>query len=511
MATAVSFPGVYIEEVPSSVRTIAGVATSVTAFVGFTARGPTNEAVQIFSFADFERRFGGLDVDSDLSYAVSQFFLNGGSQAWIVRVADQAAAAAINLRNDLGRRRGRADRHRTLGRAVGQRPASWRRLRQRQSGQPVQPHRLRSAGAEWTAAGHALRDLSQPLHGQRLAGLCRGRGQRRLEPRPARAPERPALRSGGDRGQRRSSPSPTSTGWATTHGGWPSPWTAAAAASSISCRAAATPWPAAPSRRSMADLALRIQNGVRAHRSGRSRLCQFHVRGHCERRAGRAGGDLGHPGGRRGRLGGRLLHGRPAQRRGHPAPGRGQWRARDVRLGRRAAGADRHGLGPAGPAARFRDPGQPRLDRRRPDRPGRNGAVPPGYRALAQRPRAAGRPRPPADPAAGRFRGLGAGGVRRRAGDDLATSASSSTAGGDNPALRIRFNAGPTAGAINLIYRRPDERRRLPARRRAGAGGAERSGARARTARRRRSSSCRARAPTRPASSRWRTSTSSTS
>ena len=99
MATAVSFPGVYIEEVPSSVRTIAGVATSVTAFVGFTARGPTNEAVQIFSFADFERRFGGLDVDSDLSYAVSQFFLNGGSQAWIVRVAHQAAAAAINLRN----------------------------------------------------------------------------------------------------------------------------------------------------------------------------------------------------------------------------------------------------------------------------------------------------------------------------------------------------------------------------------------------------------------------------
>ena len=102
MATAVSYPGVYIEEVPSTVRTIAGVATSVAAFIGYTSRGPTNRPVQIFSFADFERQFGGLDLDSDLSYAVSQFFLNGGGQAWLVRVAAGAAAAAVSLRNDPG-------------------------------------------------------------------------------------------------------------------------------------------------------------------------------------------------------------------------------------------------------------------------------------------------------------------------------------------------------------------------------------------------------------------------
>ena len=58
-------------------------------------------------------------------------------------------------------------------------------------------------------------------------------------------------------------------------------------------------------------------------------------------------------------------------------------------------------------------------------RPGRNGAVPPGHRALAHDRRAAGRPRQPADAAAGRFRGLGAAGVRRRAGDASRTSASS--------------------------------------------------------------------------------------
>lgn len=100
MATTVSYPGVYIEEVPSGVRTIAGVATSIAAFIGFTARGPVNQPVQIFSFADFERRFGGLDPASDLSYAVSHFFLNGGTTAWIVRVASGAASAAIDLENE---------------------------------------------------------------------------------------------------------------------------------------------------------------------------------------------------------------------------------------------------------------------------------------------------------------------------------------------------------------------------------------------------------------------------
>jgi Bacteriophage tail sheath protein len=102
MATNVSYPGVYIEEVPSGVRTIAGVATSIAAFVGFTARGPVNRPVRIFSFADFEREFGGLDLVSDLSYSVSHFFLNGGTTAWIVRVAAGAAAAAIDMEDAFG-------------------------------------------------------------------------------------------------------------------------------------------------------------------------------------------------------------------------------------------------------------------------------------------------------------------------------------------------------------------------------------------------------------------------
>ena len=61
MAVALTYPGVYIQEVPSGVRTITGVATSITAFVGRAAAGPTDEPVTLTSFADYERRFGGLD------------------------------------------------------------------------------------------------------------------------------------------------------------------------------------------------------------------------------------------------------------------------------------------------------------------------------------------------------------------------------------------------------------------------------------------------------------------
>jgi phage tail sheath protein FI len=86
MPVAVSYPGVYIEEVPSGVRTITGVATSITAFIGRALRGSTDESVTINSNADFERAFGGLWGDSTLGFAVRDFYLNGGSQAIIVRL-----------------------------------------------------------------------------------------------------------------------------------------------------------------------------------------------------------------------------------------------------------------------------------------------------------------------------------------------------------------------------------------------------------------------------------------
>ena len=101
MPATPTYPGVYIEEVPSGVRTITGVSTSVTAFVGYTQKGPVNKAVRVFDFGAFERKFGGLAKDSEIGYAVRQFFLNGGAEAWIVRVATGAVKAAITLKNSV--------------------------------------------------------------------------------------------------------------------------------------------------------------------------------------------------------------------------------------------------------------------------------------------------------------------------------------------------------------------------------------------------------------------------
>ncbi|RME01414.1 MAG: phage tail sheath family protein, partial [Bacteroidetes bacterium] len=70
-----TYPGVYIEEVPSGVRTITGVATSITAFIGRALRGPVDEPTIINNFGDFERKFGGLWVDGPMSYAVRDFFI----------------------------------------------------------------------------------------------------------------------------------------------------------------------------------------------------------------------------------------------------------------------------------------------------------------------------------------------------------------------------------------------------------------------------------------------------
>ncbi len=97
MPVTLSYPGVYIEEVPSGVRTITGVATSITAFVGRALRGSENDPTRVQSFAEYERLFGGLWRDSTMSYAVHQFFQNGGRDALIVRVQNGGSAATLTL------------------------------------------------------------------------------------------------------------------------------------------------------------------------------------------------------------------------------------------------------------------------------------------------------------------------------------------------------------------------------------------------------------------------------
>lgn len=86
MPSTLTYPGVYVEEIPSGVRTITGVATSITAFVGRALRGPVEKATTVNSFGDFVSLFGGLSIDDGLGFAVRDFFLNGGAKAIVVRL-----------------------------------------------------------------------------------------------------------------------------------------------------------------------------------------------------------------------------------------------------------------------------------------------------------------------------------------------------------------------------------------------------------------------------------------
>jgi uncharacterized protein len=100
MPSTLNAPGVYIEELPSGVRPIVGVSTSDTAFVDWFPRGPVGVATRVSSFDDFARRFGGLHAQSTASYAVLQYFLNGGAVAWIVRIGLDDDTASTGVLND---------------------------------------------------------------------------------------------------------------------------------------------------------------------------------------------------------------------------------------------------------------------------------------------------------------------------------------------------------------------------------------------------------------------------
>ena len=79
-------PGVYIQEGPSERPPITAVPTAITAFVGRCPRGAVNEPLLIRNWGEFDRFCGGLSADYPLSYAVRDFFANGGQEALIVRL-----------------------------------------------------------------------------------------------------------------------------------------------------------------------------------------------------------------------------------------------------------------------------------------------------------------------------------------------------------------------------------------------------------------------------------------
>ena len=97
--SAYTYPGVYIQELPSGVHTITGVATSIAAFVGWANMGPIDRPVLVQSWQNFKpvRWFTSNNgTPNYLGYAVNQFFANGGQQAYIVRLVVTAAVQTAN-------------------------------------------------------------------------------------------------------------------------------------------------------------------------------------------------------------------------------------------------------------------------------------------------------------------------------------------------------------------------------------------------------------------------------
>jgi len=86
-----------VTEAAGSDQPIVRVSTAVTGFVGRALRGPLNRPVRVRSFAEYQQEFGGLWQPSMLSYAVEQFFENGGREAVVVRVVNGGAPATISL------------------------------------------------------------------------------------------------------------------------------------------------------------------------------------------------------------------------------------------------------------------------------------------------------------------------------------------------------------------------------------------------------------------------------
>ncbi|MFA5083220.1 MAG: hypothetical protein WC474_11785, partial [Hydrogenophilaceae bacterium] len=97
-------PGVYVEEIPSGAKPIEGVSTSVAALVGQTTEGPIGEPVLVHSWDEYKAAFGGIHSETDhLSLAAFYFFLNGGRDAYIARLAHGAQPARLPATKLFGR------------------------------------------------------------------------------------------------------------------------------------------------------------------------------------------------------------------------------------------------------------------------------------------------------------------------------------------------------------------------------------------------------------------------
>ncbi len=98
----VSYPGVYVREVPSGVRTITGVSTSIAMFIGRTGQGTLETPVRCLNYTTFKDTFSEDVTVGDMVRYVRLFFQNGGTDCYVMRIANGAEAAEVTLENEHG-------------------------------------------------------------------------------------------------------------------------------------------------------------------------------------------------------------------------------------------------------------------------------------------------------------------------------------------------------------------------------------------------------------------------
>ena len=90
-------PGVYVEEIPSGVKPIEAVGTSIAAFVGAVKKGPAGEPELIHSWDDYQNTFCPIaSSNDDMGLAISAFYLNGGKDAYVARLVSTSFPAAAS-------------------------------------------------------------------------------------------------------------------------------------------------------------------------------------------------------------------------------------------------------------------------------------------------------------------------------------------------------------------------------------------------------------------------------
>jgi phage tail sheath protein FI len=171
MATLVTYPGVYVREESSGAQAIASAATSTALFVGMAGKGPMDVPTRVLSQAEFERLYG-MSAPGELIDQVRQFYINGGGEAWIMRIANGARAAAVTLRNEGDN----ADTLRLLARDKGNAGNMIRAEVDYATGSPertfnltVYRHALRSDGGYDKLEAEAFTNLSMDATASRYA------------------------------------------------------------------------------------------------------------------------------------------------------------------------------------------------------------------------------------------------------------------------------------------------------------------------------------------------------